>query len=67
MAHTPRFFQMVLSVLAALFGVQSASNHARDFSSGHAWPYMLLGVVVMALFVVFVIFLVTWALSLAGA
>jgi hypothetical protein len=67
MAHMPRFFQILLSVMAALFGVQSSSNHARDFSSGHAWPYMLLGLAVMVLFVVFVIFLVTWALSLAGA
>lgn len=67
MPQQPNIFQMFLSALAALFGVQSSQNHQRDFSSGKAWTYMLMGVVVMLLFVVFVIFLVTWALSLAGA
>ncbi|WP_370277419.1 DUF2970 domain-containing protein [Pontibacterium sp.] len=67
MSEKPTIVQMFLSALAAMFGVQSSQNHARDFSAGHTWTWMLLGVVVMALFVVFVIFLVTWALSMAGA
>lgn len=67
MSEKPTIFQMFLSALAAMFGVQSSQNYTRDFSAGHTWTWMLLGVVVMALFVVFVIFLVTWALSMAGA
>ena len=67
MSEKPTIFQMFLSALAAMFGVQSSQNHARDFSAGHTWTWMLLGIAVTALFVLFVIFLVTWALSLAGA
>ncbi len=67
MSDKPNLLQMFLSVLAACFGVQSSHNQERDFAAGHTWAWMLLGLVVMGLFVVFVIALVSWALSLAGA
>lgn len=37
------FWQTVLSVLAAFFGVQSARNRQRDFSRGRPWMFLLLG------------------------
>lgn len=66
MSPKPNLLQMFLSVLAAFFGVQSAHNHKRDFNAGHSWSWMLLGVVATTLFVLFVILMVRWALSLAG-
>ncbi|WP_372835351.1 DUF2970 domain-containing protein [Pontibacterium sp.] len=67
MSHKPNLIQMFLSVLAACFGVQSSHNQERDFAAGHTWAWMLLGLAAMGLFVVFVIFLVSWALSIGGA
>lgn len=66
MSHKPNVFQMLLSAMAACFGVQSSQNQERDFTAGHTWTWMLLGLIVMGLFVVFVILLVSWALSLGG-
>ena len=63
----PSFWQMVVSVMAAMFGVQSEQNRSRDFNSGAAWTYMLLGLAASVAFVLFVILLVRWALSIAGA
>ncbi len=63
----PSFFQLVCSVLAAFFGVQSEHNRQRDFSRGSAWPYLVMGLLASGVFVIFVILLVRWALSLAGA
>ncbi len=67
MSPKPNLWQMLCSVLAAFFGVQSSHNLQRDFSSGHALTYFLLGAAVLVGFVAFVIFLITLALSLAGA
>ncbi|MFP1684352.1 DUF2970 domain-containing protein [Alloalcanivorax sp. C16-1] len=47
----PRFLQVVHSVLAALFGVQSGANRERDFQKGKAGDYI-------GVFVVMVIALV---------
>ncbi|MBY4675503.1 DUF2970 domain-containing protein [Marinobacterium arenosum] len=63
----PSFWRLWLSVLAAMFGVQSEKNRLRDFNSGAAWPYMLLGLLSVVLFAMLVIAMVRWALYLAGA
>ncbi len=57
---------MVSSVLAAMLGVQSEKHRLRDFSAGQSWPYLLLGWVATLGFVLLVILLVRWALSIAG-
>lgn len=62
----PSFLQLVFSVLAAFFGVQSEHNRQRDFSRGNAWSYLVMGLLASVVFVIFVILLVRWALSLAG-
>ncbi len=59
--------QALLSVLAAMFGVQSERNRQDDFTSGSPWRYLLSAVLMVALFVFGVILLVRWALSLSGA
>ncbi|WP_201349001.1 DUF2970 domain-containing protein [Neptunomonas japonica] len=63
----PTLWQMILSVIAAMFGVQSEQNRERDFTSGSLWPYVLLGIISLIVFIVAVMLLTQWALSLAGA
>lgn len=43
--------QIVGSVLAAAFGVQSSKNRERDFKEGRFLPFILAGVAFTALFV----------------
>jgi hypothetical protein len=38
------FWQMVGSVLASFFGVQSAKNRERDFAHGKARTFILIGI-----------------------
>ena len=40
----PSFWQMLQSVLAAAFGVQSGKNRARDFTHGKPSHFIVLGV-----------------------
>ena len=39
----PTFWQMLHSVMAAAFGVQSGRNRARDFSHGKPVHFIMLG------------------------
>lgn len=50
--HKPSFFQVVGSVVAAAFGVQTSANRERDFKGGSATPYLVAGVVFTVLFIV---------------
>ncbi len=38
------FLQMVGSILASFFGVQSGKNRERDFALGKARPFILVGI-----------------------
>ncbi|MBA4501082.1 DUF2970 domain-containing protein [Marinobacterium marinum] len=67
MSDKPTLWQTLLSVLSSFFGVQSERNRERDFHGGHPVHYILTGLLMAALFVIAVILLVRWALSLAGA
>lgn len=64
---SPSLWKMILSVLAALFGVQSEENRERDFTKGSVWKFTLLGLITLTIFIIAVILLTRWALSLAGA
>ncbi|WP_241973888.1 DUF2970 domain-containing protein [Aliidiomarina iranensis] len=55
-ADKPGLWAVIISVLAAMFGVQTEANRKRDFSSGNPLPYII----------VFVVFLVLFVLSIAG-
>lgn len=63
---SPSLWKMLLSILAAVFGVQSEKNRQRDFSTGNAWAFALYGFVALIVFIIAVILLTRWALSLAG-
>lgn len=42
---------VVLSVVAALFGVQSESNRQQDFDQQSPWPFILGGIIAIVFFV----------------
>ncbi len=62
----PTFWQMLHSVLAAAFGVQSGKNRARDFTRGKPSHFIILGVLFTALFVLVIFGVVKLVLHLAG-
>jgi len=61
-----RFGQLLQSVLAAAFGVQSGKNRSRDFSRGKPSQFILLGVLFTAFFVLLLFGIVKLVLYLAG-
>jgi len=58
----PNFLQIMLSVIAAAFGVQTGKNYERDFTSGSPLPYIVGGVVFTALFVLTIVAVVSLVL-----
>lgn len=62
----PGILQIVLSTLAAAFGVQSSKNRERDFKGGNIYTYMIAGVVFTAVFVLAVVLVVRLVLANAG-
>lgn len=62
----PTFLQMLQSVLAAAFGVQSGKNRARDFSHGKPSHFIVLGIVFTALFVLVLLGIANLAMHLEG-
>jgi len=53
-AHDPKpptLWQVIGSVAAAAFGVQSNKNRERDFQAGSAWTFIAVGLVGTVLFV----------------
>ena len=60
------FREMLQSVLAAAFGVQSGKNRARDFSRGKPSHFIVLGVLFTGVFVLVLFALVKLVLHLAG-
>ena len=62
----PTFWQMLQSVLAAAFGVQSGKNRARDFGHGKPSQFILLGLLFTLCFVLLVLGLVKQVLYFAG-
>ena len=58
----PNFFQVLLSVAAGAFGVQTSSNHDRDFKNGSPLPFILAGVLFTVLFVLTIVTVVSFAL-----
>ena len=46
----PSFWQMLHSVMAAAFGVQSGKNRARDFTHGKPSHFVMLGILFTAVF-----------------
>jgi len=62
----PTLWQVIASVAASFFGVQSSKNRARDFKHGKAAHFIVIGLLATASFVALVIMLVRLALHQAG-
>ncbi|MGL6159504.1 DUF2970 domain-containing protein [Microbulbifer sp.] len=62
----PSFGQVVLSTLAAAFGVQSSKNRERDFKGGSIKTYIAAGIIFTALFVLALVLVVKTVLGNMG-
>ena len=62
----PGLMQIVGSVLAAGFGVQSSKNRERDFKHGRARTFIIAGIVFTVIFVATVFTVVSTVLKGAG-
>jgi len=62
----PTLWDTVKSVLAAFFGVQSRANRVRDFTYGRPLHYIVIGLVMTALFVLILVGVVKLILAYAG-
>ena len=62
----PTFWQMLHSVLAAAFGVQSGRNRARDFTHGKPSHFIAMGILFTLAFVLLLYGLVQLVLHFAG-
>ncbi|MFT7222243.1 MAG: hypothetical protein ACI8Z1_003867 [Candidatus Azotimanducaceae bacterium] len=47
----PKFWEIVVSVLAAAFGVQNSKNRERDFTRGNPLVFIAAGLIFTVLFV----------------
>ncbi|WP_263142795.1 DUF2970 domain-containing protein [Pseudomonas sp. RIT-PI-AD] len=63
---TPTFWQMLHSVVAAAFGVQSGKNRERDFTHGKPSHFLLLGLLFTLVFIAVLFGLVKLILHFAG-
>lgn len=66
MSQSPGPIDVIKSVLAAMFGVQSQENRERDFKHGKASHFIITGVVLTVIFVIILINLVTSIVEEAG-
>jgi hypothetical protein len=62
----PGLVEVVISVLAAAFGVQSQKNRERDFKQGSVKLYIATGVVATVLFVLTIYGIVKLVLAAAS-
>jgi hypothetical protein len=62
----PGLLEVMKSVLASFFGVQSEQNRERDFQHGRPVHYILIGVIATAMFVLIMWGIVRIILGAAG-
>lgn len=56
-----RYWQVIKSVLAALFGVQSQQNYEVDFTSkGLFMPILIVGFIMVLLFIAVLVFVINY-------
>lgn len=62
----PTFWQVLHSVMAAAFGVQSAKNRARDFTHGKPSQFLMVGLLFTVGFALTLFAIVKLVVYLAG-
>lgn len=63
MQGKPTLWQVMKSVLAAMFGVQNSQNRERDFTQGNPWVFIVVGIVMVILFVLAICGVVHWVIA----
>lgn len=58
--------QVLMSILAAAFGVQSEQARQRDFTQGRPWVFIIAGLVFTLIFILVLMLIVRVVLSSAG-
>lgn len=48
---SPGLISVIMSVLAAMIGIQNDKNRERDFEKGHIGNYIFVGIIVVAIFI----------------
>jgi len=61
-----RFIELLQSVLAAAFGVQSGKNRSRDFNRGKPSQFIAIGLLFTLVFVLLLFVIVKMVLHFAG-
>jgi hypothetical protein len=59
--------KVVMSVLAAMFGVQGSGAHERDFTKGRPAAYIIVGLIFTLLFILTIAGVVTLVMHLSGS
>ena len=62
----PSLLQVIASVAASFFGVQSSKNRERDFKQGKATHFIAIGIVLTVVFILKVVILVQVVLKAAA-
>jgi hypothetical protein len=62
----PGIFSVIQSVFAAMIGIQSQDKHKQDFEQGYAGSYIVVGIIMVALFIFGLIEYVDYVLEKAG-
>jgi TRAP-type C4-dicarboxylate transport system permease small subunit len=65
-ASSLSLLQTIISIFAAVFGVQSVDKHQRDFEKGDPTNFILAGIIFVILFIGTVFFIVSVILDQAG-
>lgn len=63
---SPSLWQIISSILAAAFGVQSSKNRERDFAQGKTRHFIIGGIIFTVLFIATIVMIVKTVLSQAG-
>ncbi|MEL0034849.1 MAG: DUF2970 domain-containing protein [Gammaproteobacteria bacterium] len=66
MAKSPGLIDIIKSVIAAMFGVQSEANRERDFKHGKASHFIAIGIVMTVIFVLTLVAIVSSVVENAG-
>lgn len=61
--NAPGMLDVLKSVLASAFGVQSHKNYHRDFTTGSLIPYIVVAVVFFMLFILGLVLLVNMVVT----
>lgn len=66
-SQKPTLWQMLTSVLCAMFGVQKNKNRVRDFEQGDPKMFIILGIIMVTAFVLLVVLAVKLVMHFAAS